>query len=342
MKKIITIGIDLAKNVFAVHAVDAQGQIVWTKPVVKRPQLLELMANIPPCVIGMEACTGAHHWAREFMKFGHTVRLIAPKFVIPYRMSGKGGKNDAHDAAAICEAVIRPQMRFVPIKSMDAQAHLALHRVRQGFVEERTALINRIRAVLAEFGIVLPQKAEVIRQRTGEFLEALPGFANRVVGDLLSHLQILDDRITEYDHLLKQAAKEDARCVRMMQVPGIGPTTATALLASIGNGHDFKNGRQLAAWLGLVPGQYSSGGKPKLGRITKAGDRYIRTLLILGARSVLATASGKTDRFSQWALALQARIGYGKALVAIAAKNARILWAMLRKGEDFSLAAWCR
>jgi len=204
MKKIITIGIDLAKNVFAVHAVDAQGQVVWTKPAVKRTQLLELIANIPPCIIGMEACTGAHHWAREFMKFGHTVRLIAPKFVIPYRMSGKRGKNDAHDAAAICEAVTRPQMRFVPIKSIEAQSHLALHRVRQGFIEERTALINRIRAVLSEFGIVLPQRAEVIRHRTGEFLEELPGFANRVVGDLLSHLQVLDERITEYDHLCKR------------------------------------------------------------------------------------------------------------------------------------------
>lgn len=342
MKKIITIGIDLAKNVFALHAVDAQGQIVWTKPAVKRSQLLELVANIPPCVIGMEACSGAHHWAREFIKFGHTVRLIAPKFVIPYRMSGKRGKNDAHDAAAICEAVTRPQMRFVPIKSVEAQANLALHRVRQGFVEERTALINRVRGVLSEFGIVLPQKADIIRQRTGEFLEVLPGFANRVVGDLLSHLQILDDRIHEYDVLLKQAAKEDARSIRMMQVPGVGPTTATALLASIGNAHDFKNGRQLAAWLGLVPGQYSSGGKSRLGKITKAGDRYIRTLLILGARSVLATASGKTDRFSEWALALQARIGYGKALVAIAAKNARILWALLRKEEDFNLAAWTK
>lgn len=340
MKKIITIGIDLAKNVFAVHAVDALGQVVWTKPAVKRHQLLELIGNIPPCVIGMEACTGAHHWAREFGKFGHTVRLVAPKFVIPYRLSGKRGKNDVNDAAAICETVTRPHMRFVPIKSIDAQAHLALHRVRQGFIEERTATINRIRAILAELGVVLPQKADIVRQRTVEFLEDLPGFANRVVGDLLNHLQLLDRRVAEYDHLLKQAAKEDERSQRMMQVPGIGPTTATALLASIGNGHEFKNGRQLAAWLGLVPGQYSSGGKPKLGRITKQGDRYIRTLLILGAKSVLATASEKTDRFSQWAQALRLRIGYGKTLVAIAAKNARILWAMLSKGENFNLAAW--
>lgn len=342
MKEIVTIGIDLAKNVFAVHAVDAFGQVVWTKPAVKRAQLVELIGNIPPCLIGMEACTGAHHWAREFGKFGHTVRLVAPKFVIPYRLSGKRGKNDANDAAAICETVTRPHMRFVPIKSIDAQAHLALHRVRQGFIEERTATINRIRAILAELGIVLPQKADVVRQQTDQILEALPGFANRVVGDLLNHLRLLDERIAEYDHLLKQAAKEDERSHRMMQVPGIGPTTATALLASIGNGHEFKNGRQLAAWLGLVPGQYSSGGKPKLGRITKQGDRYIRTLLILGAKSVLANAEKKTDRFSQWAQVLRVRIGYGKALVAIAAKNARILWAMLNKGEDFNLAAWSK
>jgi len=338
MKKIITVGIDLAKNVFAVHAVDAEGKVVWVKPTVKRTQLLELIANLAPCVIGMEACSGAHHWARQFMAFGHTVKLIAPKFVVPYRMSGKRGKNDAQDAAAICEAVTRPQMRFVPIKTMEAQANLSIHRVRQGFIEERTALINRIRGLLAEFGMILPQRAEAVRQGTGQFLEDLPGFANRVVGDLLSHLTILDQRIDEYDGLIKQSAQADTRSVRLMEIPGIGPTTASALLASIGNGRDFKNGRQLAAWLGLVPGQYSSGGKAKLGKITKAGDRYLRTLLILGARSVLAVAAKRTDRVSQWALALQTRIGYGKALVAIAAKNARMIWAVLAKDEAFKAA----
>lgn len=332
---VTTVGIDLAKNVFAVHGVNAVGKPVLIKPNVRREQLLPLLAQLPPCVIGMEACTGAHHWARELMKFGHTPKLMAPKFVAPYRMQGRQGKNDANDAAAICEAVTRPNMLFVPVKSPDAQATLCVHRVRQGFVEERTATINRARGLLSEFGIVLPQKADTVRRTAHLALERMPGWAARAVADLLDHITTLDARIAEYDAHLKQVAREDERSRRLMQIPGVGPTTATALLAAIGNGHDFKNGRQLAAWLGLVPGQYSSGGKSKLGKITKAGDRYIRTLLILGARSVLAAAAAKADRLSRWALVLQARVGYGKTLVAIAAKNARMIWAMLTKGGAF-------
>ena len=263
---------------------------------------------------------------------------MAPKFVIPYRLQGKHGKNDANDAAAICEAVTRPTMRFVPVKTEDAQSTLTVHRVRQGFIEERTATLNRIRGLMSEFGMVLPQKADTVRRCAHLALEHLPGWAGRAVADLLAHVTVLDQRIAEYDTHLKQVAKEDDRSKRLMQMPGIGPTTATALLASIGNGHDFKNGRQLAAWLGLAPGQYSSGGKVKLGKITKAGDRYLRTLLILGARSVLATAINKSDPVSRWAIALAARVGYGKALVAIAAKNARMVWAMLAKGQAFRLA----
>jgi transposase len=334
---VTTLGIDLAKNVFALHGINAAGKPILTKPMVRREQLLEVLAQLPPCIIGMEACTGAHHWARQLVKLGHTPKLMAPKFVIPYRIQGKHGKNDANDAAAICEAVTRPNMRFVPIKSEDAQATLTVHRVRQGFVGERTATINRIRGLMSEFGMVLPQKADTVRRYAHLALEHLPGWASRAVADLLAHVTLLDQRITEYDTHLKQVAKEDDRSRRLMQIPGIGHTTATALLAAIGNGHDFKNGRQLAAWLGLVPGQYSSGGKLKLGKITKAGDRYLRTLLILGARSVLTSAINKSDAISRWAIALAARVGYGKALVAIAAKNARMVWAMLAKGQAFHL-----
>ena len=334
---IITVGIDLAKNVFAVHGVNATGKPELVKPKVPRDQLLPLIANLPPCLIGMEACSGAHHWARQFQQYGHTVRLIAPKFVTPYRMTGKRGKNDAADAAAICEAVTRPQMLFVPIKDEHQQATLTLHRTRQGFVEERTALYNRLRGLIAEFGIVLPQKVERLRAGIGAHLEDLPGWSNRCVVDMLAHADRLDERIHEYDKAIAQIARDDARSKRLMQLPGIGPTTASALLASIGGGHDFNNGRQVAAWIGLVPGQYSSGGKARLGRITKAGDSYLRSLLVLGARSVLNSLGNKQDRHSRWARNLVERRGYWRAAIAIAAKNARLSWAVLKYGEDFKL-----
>ncbi len=334
---IITVGIDLAKNVFAVHGVDNNGKPVLVKPKVSRADLLPLIANLPPCLIGMEACSGAHHWARQFRQHGHTVKLMAPKFVAPYRMTGKRGKNDAADAAAICEAVTRPAMLFVPIKEEHQQIILCLHRTRQGFVEERTASYNRLRGLIAEFGIVLPQKVTCLRREIGAHLEDLPGYANRCVGDLLTHADRLDERIAEYDRLIAQAAREDARSKRLMKLPGIGPVTASAMLASMGNGHDFDNGRQVAAWIGLVPGQYSSGGKARLGRITKAGDSYLRSLLVMGARAILNSIGDKQDRFSRWARSLQERRGYWRAVIAIAAKNARLAWAVLKYGEDFKL-----
>lgn len=332
---IVTVGIDLAKNIFALHGIDQSGRAVLVKPKVARGQLLALIAGLPPCLIGMEACTGAHHWARLFRQHGHTVKLMAPKFVAPYRMSGRRGKNDANDAAAIAEAVTRPNMRFVPIKEEQQQSTLCLHRTRQGFIEERTALYNRLRGLIAEYGIVLPQKVERLRREIGPHLEALPGWANRCVGDMLQHADTLNTRIDEYDRAISEAAKQDARSRRLMQLPGLGPTTASALVASIGQGHDFNHGRQLAAWIGLVPGQYSSGGKSRLGRITKAGDAYLRSLLVMGARSVLAGLGDKQDSFSRWARNLVERRGYWKAVIAIAAKNARLSWAVLHYGEDF-------
>lgn len=336
---ILYVGIDLAKSVFAVHAVNEAGYPELVRPNVARAKLLELIVSLPPCVIGMEACSGAHHWARQFMAHGHTVRLIAPKFVSPYRLSGKRGKNDAADAAAICEAVQRPNMRFVPIKSLQQQSQLSVHRVRQGFIEQRTATINRIRGLLSEFGVVLPLKASTVRRQAAACLEDLPGWGNTVIGDLLSELMRLDERIALYDWHIAQMAREDTRAQQLMRLSGVGPTTATALLAMIGNGHEFKCGRQFAAWLGLVPSQYSSGGKARLGHITKAGDPYIRSLLVLGARAVLNSAKNKTDAASQWAAALAERRGYWRAIVAIAAKNARMAWAVLSRGEQFTMPA---
>ena len=328
---------DLAKNIFAVHGINEVGKAERVKPRVSREQLVPLIAQLPPCLIGMEACSGAHHWARLLRQHGHTVKLIAPKFVTPYRMSGKQGKSDAADAAAITEAVTRPTMRLVPIKEEHQQIILCLHRARQGFVEERTATYNRLRGLIAEFGIVLPLKVSCLRHGIGAHLEALPGYANRCIGDLLDHADQLDLRIADYDQAIAQAAREDARSRRLMQRPGIGPITASALVASIGNGHDFKNGRQVAAWIGLAPGQHSSGGKSRLGHITKAGDSYLRSLLVMGARAVLNSIGEKQDYFSRWARDLVARRGYWRAVVAIAAKNARLAWAVLHYGEDCRL-----
>lgn len=334
---IVYVGIDLAKNVFAVHGVNEAGKAELIRPKVSRDKLPELIAALRPCTIGMEACSGAHDWARRFQAFGHTVKLIAPKFVAPYRLSGKRGKNDAADAAAICEAVQRPNMRFVPIKSAEQQGRLMVHRARQGFIEERTATINRIRSLLTEVGIVMPQKADTVRRQALSLLEDLPSWVNTVIGDLLSQLHHLDERVAQYDRHIAQMAKEDSRAQQLMKLSGVGATTATALMAMIGNGHEFDNGRQLSAWLGLTPGQYSSGGKTRLGRITKAGDGYLRSLLILGARAVLNAAKGKQDGISRWALALADRRGYWKAVVAIAAKNARMAWAVLSQGEKFAM-----
>ena len=336
---ILTVGIDLAKNVFAVQGVNEAGRPELLRPSVPRAKLHALVAALPPCLIGMEACSGAHHWARLFAADGHTVKLMAPKLVAPYRMSGKRGKNDGADAAATCEAVQRPNMRFVPIKTEEQQSRLMVHRARQGFIAARTATINRIRGLLSELGIVLPQKAEVVRREAAAQLEDLPGWANTVIGDLLSEVHHLDERIKQYDRHIRTMARDCTAAQQLMRLMGIGETTATAIVAMVGRAAEFDSGRQFAAWLGLVPGQYSSGGKARLGRITKAGDGYLRSLLVLGARAVLNAAANKTDSLSRWAVRLAERRGYWKAVVAIAAKNARMAWAVLTKGESFKLPA---
>lgn len=336
---ILTVGINLAKNVFALHGVNEAGKPEMLRPSVPRAKLNALVAGLPPCLIGIEACSGAHYWARQFAQHGHTVKLIAPKFVTPYRLSGKRGKNDAADAAAICEAVSRPNMRFVPAKTEDQQSRLMVHRARQGFVQARTATINRIRGLLSEWGIVLPLKASTVRRQAALHLEELPGYANTVIGDLLSEVTHLDERIAQYDCHIQTMARTETLAQQLMRLMGVGGVSATAIVAMVGNGREFKSSRQFAAWLGLVPGQYSSGGKTRLGRITKAGDPYLRSLLIMGARSVLNAAKDKTDSLSRWARALEERRGYWKAVVAIAAKNARMAWAMLTKGDAFRLPA---
>jgi len=325
MNNVTTIGIDLAKNSFSVHGVDSAGAVVLRKTV-SRARLMGLLIEQPPCVIGLEACSGAHEWARRLQRFGHTVKLMAPRFVAPYR---KNGKNDGNDAEAICEAVSRPHMRFIPIKTPEQQAVLCLHRVRQGFIEERTATINRLRGLLAEFGFVLPQSSTAIRHGVGELLQRLPPHAGRALGDLLQHLHALDARVREYERSIEAHAREHRAAQIALQRQGIGPITASAIVASVGDGREFKNGRQFSAWLGLVPRQHSTGGKQRLGHITARGDPYLRTLLVMGARSVLQRAVGKDDPLSRWALAVRARRGYHRACVAVAAKNARVLWAML-------------
>jgi transposase len=328
MNAVSTLGIDLAKNSFSVHGVDADA-VVTVRRTVSRGKLAELVARLPPCLIGMEACSGAHEWARRFAAAGHTVKLMAPKFVTPYR---KSGKNDGNDAEAICEAVGRPNMRFVPIKSVQQQADLSLHRVRQGFVEERTATSNRVRGLIAEFGYVLPNGVEQLRRQVRDVIDRLPAQVARCVHDLLEHAERLRSKALEYEREIRLSVRDNELARRARTRPGIGPITASALVATVGNGHDFKNGRQFSAWLGLVPRQYSTGGKTRLGHITKRGDPYLRTLLVMGARSVLQRAYREGDPLSRWALALQQRRGYHRACVAIAAKNARVAWALLAKG----------
>jgi transposase len=327
MNLVSTLGIDLAKNSFSVHGVDSAGAVVMRRTV-SRSQIAELVAQLPACLIGMEACSGAHEWARRFGRFGHTVKLMAPKFVAPYR---KSGKNDGNDAEAICEAVTRPSMRFVPVKSVEQQSELGLHRVRQGFVEERTGTLNRIRGLIAEFGYVLPNGPEHIRRAVPAIIDALPARIAGCVRDLLEHAERLATKVREYEQAIRLGVRDNELARRAQTRQGIGPITASALVATVGNGYDFKNGRQFAAWLGLVPSQYSTGGKTRLGHITKRGDPYLRTLFVMGARSVLQRAQRETDPLSRWARAVQGRRGYHRACVAVAAKNARVAWALLAK-----------
>jgi transposase len=341
MDKVTTVGLDLAKQVISVHAVDVHGMVVMRK-VLRRGALLAWSAALPPCVMAMEACGGAHHWARELTRQGHTVRIMAAEFVKPFR---KSGKNDANDAEAICTAVRQPNMRFVAIKSVEQQTALCVHRMRQGLVEERTALINRLRGLLTEFGVVAPLSPEKLRRELARCQDPqdtrLPPPVRQLVGDQLTALDQLEVRMATYAEQIAAQARDSEVARRLQTIAGVGPTTAAAIVATVGAPQEFRNGRQFAAWLGLVPKQHSTGGKTRLGRITRRGDAYLRTLLILGAKSALQAALRKLPelrhRLQRWIVDVFRRIGYHKTLVAIANKHARIIWALLVKGEDFDV-----
>jgi transposase len=326
--KVTTVGVDLAKNVFQVHAVDERGKAVVRKQL-KRNQMAPFFAKLAPCLVGMEACASAHHWARKLQTLGHTVRLVAPQFVKPYV---KANKNDAADAEAICEAVSRPSMRFVAVKTVAQQALLAMHRVRQGFIKARTAQANQIRGLLGEFGLVIPQGIGHIAKRVPQLIEdasnELPGTFRVLIDRLLEHLKGLDRQVAELEAQITAWHRESESSCRLEQIPGIGPITATALVATMGEARNFANGRQVAAWLGLVPRQHSTGGKPTLLGMSKRGDAYLRTLLIHGARSMILALRRKANP-DGWLHSLLKRRNANVAAVALANKNARIAWALL-------------
>jgi len=301
--------------------------------------VLLYFAQLPPCLIGLEACGGAHYWARELQKLGHDVRLMAVAMIQPYRTNQK---NDQNDAEAICEAGSRPRTRFVPVKSAAQQAILTVHRARELLVTERTALANQIRGLLLEYGVVIAQGIQRLRRELPGVLaatETLPALVRDVGAELRERLLELDRRIAEYDCRIEQLATQNEATRRLMQVEGVGPVTATAIVATIGDGHAFQYGRQFAAWVGLVPKQHSTGGKTVLGRITKHGNVYLRTLLIHGARAVLQFSAKRSDQKSRWVEAVRQRRGNNIAAVALAAKHARILWALLAHGQEYQLAA---
>lgn len=342
MQTIVRVGVDLAKNVLQVHAVDAQGRLV-TNRAIQRRKFLAWCTQLPAgCLIAMEACGGAHHWCRQLLRMGFDARMMAAALVAPYRMQGKGGKNDANDAAAICEAASRPQMRFVPVKTLDQQGMLCVHRLREGVKEERTACINRIRGLLAEFGIVLPQSSRILRSHLHDILEDasndIAGTARLVLQRAFMHWQELDEHLHWCEQRIAAHCKEDAQVQRAAAIKGLGPLTASAVVATVGDFKQFKNGAQFAAWLGLTPRQNSSGGKSNLGAITKRGDSYLRTLLIQGAKAVVLTGKHNLDPISQWAIALRQRSGWQKAVVALANKNARILWALMTHERSYEAA----
>ena len=337
--QVTTVGIDIAKNVVCIHGVDARGHVVVKKRLA-RQKVLPFMAQLPPCLIGMEASGGAHYWAREFTQLGHTVKLMAPQFVTPYVQSQK---NDPNDAAGICEAVERPRMRGVPVKSIPQQDVQALHRIRERQITARTALINQIRGLLTAYGIVIPQRASQVRHKLPMVLEdaenGLTATAREWLHALAEELQALDQRIAATDQQIERVFEADEACQRLAQLPGIGPLTATALVAAVGDATEFKNGRQFAAWLGLVPRQHSTGGKTTLLGMTKRGNCYLRTLLIHGARAVLRVVDRKTDTRSRWLQGVKARRGMNCASVAQANKTARVAWALLAQGDRYRRAA---
>jgi len=339
MTKVTTVGFDLAKTVFQVHGADGEGRAVLRRKL-RRGKVLAFFSGLPSCLVGLEACASAHYWARELQALGHEVRLIPPQYVRPFV---KTNKNDAADAEAICEAVTRPTMRFAPAKSAEQQSVLMLHRARELLVRQRTMVINALRGHCAELGLIVAQGASKVEELIAIIEDPgdgrLPPLAREALGMLVEQLRSAQARIKELEATLLAWHRTNEASRRLATIPGVGVITATALVATIGDASQFHSGRQLAAWLGLVPRQYSSGGKERLGRISKRGDGYLRKLLVHGARSVLLWSRRKKEGRSPWQEALLARRPTNVVLVAMANKTARVVWVLLSRGETFRIEA---
>ena len=335
MQAVTTIGLDTAKSVFQVHGIDQEGQVIIRRQL-KRRYVVAFFEKLPPCLVGIEACAASHHWSRQLQALGHTVRLMPPAYVKPYV---KRQKNDAADAEAICEAVTRANMRFVATKTPEQQSCLMLHRTRHLFIRQQTAVINAIRAHLAEFGIVAPVGRNGVEQLLNIVAdlrdERLPDVARRCVGSLGAQLRMLKAQILEFDRQIMAWHRSNAISKRLDDIPGVGPALATALVASVADPTAFRSGRDFSAWIGLVPKQHSSGGKDKLGSISKQGDRYLRSLFTTGALAVIRYAKIHGTKHRPWLTALLARRPTKVAAIALANKIARMAWAMMAKGESY-------
>ena len=329
MNEITTIGLDLAKNVFHVVCCDKNGKII-RKKMLKRSQVLSYFANLTACLVGMEACGSAHYWARQLSAMGHEVKLIPPQYVKPYV---RGNKNDYNDALAIAEAVINPEMRFVPVKTTEQQDIQAVYRLRERRIADRTVLCNQLRGLLAEYGLILPKGVCVVRKRLPELLEdaenGLSDLFRRLLAQSYQELRELDRHIDFHTQEMVRESQQSDACQRLQTIPGYGPIVASVFHSVVGSGEAYRRGRDVSASLGLVPRQHSSGGKEVLLGISKRGDRYLRSLLVHGARSVVIQAAKKDDRLSRWINKVRAKRGYNKATVALANKLARIGWAVL-------------
>ena len=335
--KLSRVGVDLAKNVYQLHGVDRSGKTLWRRRL-KRHQWFKVLLDKaePGCVIGMEACAGAHHWARQLQSRGYAVKLIPPQFVKPYV---KSNKNDAKDAEAICEAMSRPNMRFVTVKSVEQQDIQATHRIRAELITQRTAKANQIRGLVAEYGLVAPMHLRSLRAAIPCWLEdaenGLSGDFRGLLQGVWKDLRALDDRVGEMDQLIKRLAANNENCMRLQQLRGVGPMISTAMVATVGDARQYHQGRQMAAAIGITPKQHSSGGKDRLLGISKRGDVYLRTLMIHGARAVVTRAKHKDDRLSRWVTGIATRRHPNVAAVALANKTARMAWAMLRNETDY-------
>lgn len=330
-----TLGVDIAKNVFQLHGVNCNGRVVLKRRVM-RDQLLEVLAQIDRCTVVVEACTGAFYWARKFEALGHQVKVISPQYVKPFV---RRQKNDGNDAEAICTAARQPHIPFVPKKTVEQQDIQALHRARQRMVNHRTAVVSQIRGLLLDRGFAIAKSITRARRLVPDILanfdNELTPMARDASAELHDLFRDLDRRIASFDKKIEQVFRNSETCQRIAKIKGVGPKTATAIVAAIGDGAEFKNGRHLAAWVGLVPRQFSSGDRKVLMGISKRGNQHLRSLLVHGARAVVRTAPNKTDRNNQWVNQLRERRGFNRATVAVANKNTRIIWAVLRTGEPY-------